>query len=119
MQVFSGQSLEFEFLGFKGFISSAQEACISHYDTISVICFSDTHITKPTVPDGDILLHAGDLSQYGFFDEIQAQLDWLNAQSHRYNIIIAETHDLIPDEKFVKAYRDRETAKPRKSRTDL
>ncbi|TVY41574.1 putative rhamnogalacturonate lyase C [Lachnellula occidentalis] len=84
-----------------------------------IICISDTHNTKPSLPEGDILLHAGDLSQYGLFDEIQAQLDWLNAQPHRYKIIIAGNHDLILDEKFVKAYPDRELDKPGKSRTDL
>ncbi|TVY58781.1 putative rhamnogalacturonate lyase C [Lachnellula cervina] len=88
-------------------------------NTISIICISDTHNATPTLPDGDILLHAGDLSQYGLFDEIQAQLDWLNAQPHRYKIIIAGNHDIILDEAFVKAYPERELDKPGKSPTDL
>ena len=42
-------------------------------DKTCVICISDTHNSKPPLPDGEILLHAGDLSQYGLVDEIQAQ----------------------------------------------
>lgn len=88
-------------------------------DMICVICISDTHNSKPSLPDGDILLHAGDLSQYGLFDEIQAQLDWLNAQPHRHKIVIAGNHDLTLDEAFVKVHPDRELDKPGKSRGDL
>lgn len=88
-------------------------------DMICVICISDTHNSKPSLPDGDILLHAGDLSQYGLFDEIQAQLDWLNAQPHRHKIVIAGNHDLTLDEAFVKMHPDRELDKPGKSRGDI
>ena len=76
--------------------------------TITIVCISDTHDTKPLLPDGDILLHAGDPSQYGLFDEIQAQLDWLNAQPHKHKIIIAGNHDLILDASFAKMHLDRE-----------
>jgi predicted phosphodiesterase len=86
---------------------------------ICVVCISDTHNTKPSLPHGDILLHAGDLSQYGLFDEIQAQLDWVNAQPHRHKIVIAGNHDLILDEVFVKSHPDRELDKVGKSRCDL
>jgi predicted phosphodiesterase len=88
-------------------------------DMIYVICISDTHNAKPSLPDGDILLHAGDLSQYGLFDEIQAQLDWLNTQPHRHKVVIAGNHDLILDEEFVKMHPDRELDQPGKSRGDL
>ncbi|TVY78297.1 putative rhamnogalacturonate lyase C [Lachnellula suecica] len=90
-----------------------------HKNRICIICISDTHNAKPSLPDGDILLHAGDLSQYGTFDEIQAQLDWLNAQPHKHKIIIAGNHDLTLDEAFVKAHPDRELDKPGKSRGDF
>ena len=88
-------------------------------DTTCVVCISDTHNSKPSLPDGDILLHAGDLSQYGLFDEIQPQLDWLNSQPHRHKVVIAGNHDLTLDEAFVKMHPDRELDKPGKSRGDL
>lgn len=53
-------------------------------DPIRVVCISDTHNLQPDLPDGDVLLHAGDLTGNGFFQPLQAQLDWLNKQKHRY-----------------------------------
>jgi Icc-related predicted phosphoesterase len=86
---------------------------------ISVICISDTHNSRPQIPEGDILIHAGDLSQYGLFDEFQAQLDWLNTQPHQHKIVIAGNHDLILDQAFVETHPDRELDKPGKSCSDL
>lgn len=89
---------------------------------IRLVCISDTHNAKPAaqLPHGDILLHAGDLSQYGTFDEIQAQLDWLNSQPHQHKIIIAGNHDLLLDPAFVQSHPDRELDRhPGKRRADL
>ncbi|KAJ5630649.1 uncharacterized protein N7484_010749 [Penicillium longicatenatum] len=64
---------------------------------VSIICISDTHNTKPKCADGDILIHAGDLTQSGSFKEMQDALDWLKAQSHPTKIVIAGNHDLLLD----------------------
>ena len=61
---------------------------------VKIVCISDTHNTQPEVPPGDILIHAGDLSQSGSIEEIQAQLDWLKAQPHEHKVFIAGNHDL-------------------------
>ncbi len=50
---------------------------------ITLVCFSDTHNTQPEVPDGDLLIHAGDLSQSGRLDEVQTTVDWLKTLNHR------------------------------------
>jgi calcineurin-like phosphoesterase family protein len=86
---------------------------------IKVVCIADTHNTQSRLPPGDILLHAGDLSQYGTFAEIQAQLTWLSAQPHRWKIVIAGNHDLLLDGAFVAAHPDRELEKPGRGRDDL
>jgi hypothetical protein len=87
---------------------------------ITLVCISDTHNSKPDLPDGDILLHAGDLSQYGTFDEIQAQLDWLNSHLHPHKIVIAGNHDLLLDSAFAESHPDRELDRhPSKRRADL
>ncbi|KAF1988749.1 Metallo-dependent phosphatase, partial [Aulographum hederae CBS 113979] len=87
---------------------------------ITIVCISDTHTTQPALPPGDILLHAGDLSQYGLFDEIQAQLIWLNAQPHRHKLVVAGNHDLLLDSAFVASHPDRELDRlPGKRRADL
>ncbi|KAL8992693.1 MAG: hypothetical protein Q9169_006907 [Polycauliona sp. 2 TL-2023] len=67
---------------------------------IIVVCISDTHGTQPPLPAGDLLLHAGDLTQWGTFTEIQAQLTWLFAQPHTHKVIIAGNHDLLLDSDF-------------------
>ena len=88
-------------------------------EVIRVVCISDTHNSKPDLPPGDILLHAGDLSDHGTFKEIQAQLDWLKAQPHKHKIVVAGNHDLLLDRNFVLRYPDRELDKLGASATDL
>lgn len=65
---------------------------------IQVVCISDTHslelemITK--VPDGDILLHAGDLMNSGYdFKNVFKFLEWFSAFPHKHKIFIAGNHD--------------------------
>ena len=67
---------------------------------ITVVCLSDTHGTQPPLPPGDLLLHAGDLTEWGTFTEIQEQLTWLSQQPHKHKVIIAGNHDLLLDEVF-------------------
>ncbi|KAL1868558.1 hypothetical protein VTK73DRAFT_3614 [Phialemonium thermophilum] len=86
---------------------------------VTVVCISDTHNTKPSpLPPGDILLHAGDLSQYGTWPEIQAQLTWLADQPHPHKIVIAGNHDLLLDRAFVAAHPDRELERRPEHRRD-
>ncbi|KAK4493982.1 hypothetical protein PRZ48_015168 [Zasmidium cellare] len=62
---------------------------------ITVVCISDTHclIPKDALPYGDILIHAGDLTNAGTPSEIQAQIDWLSSLPHQYKVVIAGNHD--------------------------
>ena len=48
---------------------------------IKVVCISDTHCQSPLsfLPPGDILIHAGDLTNLGSLSEIQRQIDWLKS----------------------------------------
>ncbi|KAF2208582.1 hypothetical protein CERZMDRAFT_91571 [Cercospora zeae-maydis SCOH1-5] len=71
---------------------------------VRVICISDTHNLRPQLPPGDLLLHAGDLTEWGTFDEIQAQLNWLSSQPHQHKILIAGNHDLLLDDDFLDRY---------------
>jgi predicted phosphodiesterase len=71
------------------------------------------------VPDGDVLLHAGDLTKGGSFGEIQAQLSWLNSLPHRFKVVIAGNHDLLLDPAFVASFPDRICEEPGTSRSDL
>ncbi|EPE08040.1 phosphoric ester [Ophiostoma piceae UAMH 11346] len=81
----------------------------SRADAVVVVCISDTHNTAPAnVPNGDILVHAGDLSQYGTFPEVAAQLTWLRQLPHKHKVVIAGNHDLLLDQSFVEQHPDRE-----------
>ncbi|PGH16221.1 hypothetical protein AJ80_05244 [Polytolypa hystricis UAMH7299] len=67
---------------------------------VTVVCISDTHNCQPRLVDGDILIHAGDLTQSGSLKEVQATIDWLNSQPHAQKVVIAGNHDLILDNNY-------------------
>lgn len=58
-----------------------------------LVLISDTHEYQMPLPDGDILIHAGDLTGSGSFRQVQRELDWLNSQPHKHVVIIAGNHD--------------------------
>lgn len=65
---------------------------------LRVVCVSDTHCLKtPYIPDGDLLIHAGDLTNKGTPQEIQAQIDWLDSLRHEHKIVVAGNHDTYLD----------------------
>lgn len=66
-------------------------------DAVSVVCVSDTHNTQPDLPAAHILIHAGDLTQSGSLEELQAALAWLKSQPHPVKIVVAGNHDLLLD----------------------
>lgn len=66
-------------------------------DPVTVVCVSVTHNVQAALPDGDILIHAGDLTQSGTPRELQGALDWLNAQPHPHKIVVAGNHDTVLD----------------------
>ena len=72
-------------------------------NSITIVCISDTHTTRPELPPGDLLLHGGDLSENGSFTEIQTQLKWLSSQPHRHKVVIAGNHDILFDPLFLES----------------
>lgn len=60
-----------------------------------VVCLSDTHDRHQglVVPDGDVLVHAGDLTGRGSFLQVRAFDDWLGTLPHRHKLVIAGNHD--------------------------
>lgn len=67
---------------------------------VSIVCVSDTHNAQPKLPNRDILIHAGDLTQSGSLHELQKTVDWLRSQPHKTRIVITGNHDLILDARF-------------------
>lgn len=59
------------------------------------IALSDTHgwHRKMVVPDGDVLLFAGDMCGPGKLEEVEKFGDWLRGLPHKHKVIIAGNHD--------------------------
>lgn len=53
---------------------------------LRLICMSDTHSLhrRVTVPPGDVLIHAGDLTGHGELDELRDLNDWLGTLPHAH-----------------------------------
>ncbi|KAJ2915707.1 hypothetical protein MD484_g4707, partial [Candolleomyces efflorescens] len=47
------------------------------------VCISDTHSRIFEIPDGDVLLHAGDLTTWGHKEDMEEVLDWLCGLKHK------------------------------------
>ncbi|MEM9986004.1 MAG: metallophosphoesterase, partial [Bacteroidota bacterium] len=64
-----------------------------------IVCISDTHGFHHhlQLPQGDILIHAGDFSKQGKPEEIHAFLTWFDEQAFEYKIFIAGNHDFLAE----------------------
>ena len=62
-----------------------------------LVCLSDTHNRhdRLAVPDGDVLLHAGDFSGRGTAPEVEAFGRFLAKLPHREKIVVAGNHDFL------------------------
>jgi hypothetical protein len=54
-----------------------------------LVCISDTHNQTPKLPRGDVLIHAGDLSNQGTISELRKTAAWLEKADFEAKIIIA------------------------------
>lgn len=64
---------------------------------MKLVLISDTHGTHKTVqvPEGDVLIHAGDLSKRGEEGEVKEFLEWFSKQPHTYKVFVAGNHDWL------------------------
>ncbi len=63
---------------------------------MKLVCISDTHSLHHrilNVPDGDVLIHAGDCLGQGTLENIEELNEWLGTLPHRHKIVIAGNHD--------------------------
>ena len=60
-----------------------------------IIALSDTHgFTNVAVPDGDVLIFAGDSTKYGRPTEDISFANWMSEFPHEHKIYVAGNHDL-------------------------
>ncbi|HXC04749.1 MAG TPA: metallophosphatase domain-containing protein [Bacteroidia bacterium] len=63
---------------------------------MKIVALSDTHgqHRDVTVPDGDVLMFAGDLMGSGYkHSEVKDFAEWFSNQPHKYKILVAGNHD--------------------------
>lgn len=60
-----------------------------------IVCISDTHTfhDQVVVPEGDVIVHAGDATFRGTPREVLPFLDWFGALPHAGKVLIAGNHD--------------------------
>ncbi len=65
--------------------------------TVKIVAVADTHgfHNDLTIPDGDIFLHAGDISAYGRETDLGDFNAFLGRLPHRTKLVIAGNHDFI------------------------
>ncbi|PLB42038.1 metallophosphatase domain-containing protein [Aspergillus candidus] len=66
------------------------------------VCVSDTHAYNPSeagfkLPPGDVLIHAGDLTNRGSLAELQKTVDWISRADYEIKIVICGNHDISLD----------------------
>src|SRR5258708_1650152 len=68
---------------------------LRHSSMLTLVAMADTHGFHGdlVVPDGDILIHAGDMGRGGTLDELAVAHDFLGKLPHRHKIVVAGNHD--------------------------
>jgi 3',5'-cyclic AMP phosphodiesterase CpdA len=60
-----------------------------------IVCISDTHNQTPKLPAGDILIHAGDLTNQGSESELKKTVEWLEKTDFEAKIVVAGIHAFL------------------------
>jgi len=61
-----------------------------------IICMSDSHTYENfEAPEGDILIHSGDISFRGTFAEMNKGMQWLGKFPHKFKIFVCGNHDWL------------------------
>ena len=60
------------------------------------VCVSDTHNGSPLngsfkLPKGDVLVHAGDMTNQGTYSELSKTIDWIERADFEVKIVVAGT----------------------------
>ena len=68
---------------------------------VRVVCISDTHGAhrSVSVPDGDVLIHAGDFTRYGRESDASDFDAWLATLPHRHKVVVHGNHETATDTK--------------------
>lgn len=61
---------------------------------MKLVVLSDTHgkVVK-NIPHGDVLIHCGDFSVFGKYEETKEFFDWFSKQPHKHKIVVPGNHE--------------------------
>merc|ERR1719312_663751 len=68
-------------------------------NTVRLVCISDTHGKHwdLQIPTGDILIHSGDFTNTGTYQEVEDFDLWLESLAHPYKLVVPGNHDSVMD----------------------
>ena len=71
-----------------------------------LVCISDTHNQHDQldVPNGDVLIHAGDWTGTGTQKQVISFIRWFANQPHKHKVLIAGNHEVTLDQPFYDIY---------------
>lgn len=70
-----------------------------------IVLTSDTHGKFPDLPPGDVLIHAGDLTETGKYLQVHTAGEWLQSLDYKSIILVPGNHDFLFQEEEKKARR--------------
>ena len=67
---------------------------------MKMVCISDSHnlADRVKIPEGDVLVHAGDFTQGGTKVEFERFAKWLAGLTHKHVVVIAGNHDWLAED---------------------
>jgi len=72
--------------------------------SVRFVCISDTHgrhdDLSPLLPEGDVLLHAGDFTSCGDLGQLRCFGSWLGSLPYRRKLVVAGNHDVTLHEEY-------------------
>jgi Icc-related predicted phosphoesterase len=73
--------------------------------TMRIVLIADTHGLHDSIeiPDGDLLIHAGDLTNRGTLEQVRQAGDFLADLPHRWKVLIAGNHDFCFERQAIDA----------------
>lgn len=75
---------------------------------MKIVCISDTHNLHhqiKNIPNGDLLIHAGDLTRKGSLEDVKSFNSWLGELPHKYKVCISGNHDFCFEQRPEEARR--------------
>ncbi|HLX52958.1 MAG TPA: metallophosphatase domain-containing protein [Aquella sp.] len=69
---------------------------------MKIVCISDTHCQHSDIvlPEGDMLIHAGDLTLRGTVEQLNDFFKWFGSLPFKYKIVVAGNHDFGMEDKI-------------------